>query len=82
MLVRRPALIVPDTLNGSDTFLSSEEASVYRRIWKPYQYTNAHDDGKAAKEKVNDLVVGDKMAIVEGDAVCDKTAENLGQACT
>jgi hypothetical protein len=72
-------LVITYTLDCSDTFLFSQDPSVYWGVWEPKQNTNAYDDGKAAKKEVDYLVVGDDFPAVEGDAICDEAAKYLGQ---
>ena len=81
MLVLSAALVVSHALEGGDTFLGGEGASVDRRVWKPNDDAYTDQDSKAAQEEVNDLVRSDGVPIVEGDTVRNEASENLGQAC-
>lgn len=49
-----------------------------RRVGEPYEDADSDYYGEAPKKKVDDLVWGNSVSIVEGDAVCDKPTEYLG----
>ena len=56
VLVLCTALVVPDALKGSDTFLLRQDAGVYRRIRQPHCNAESYDNRKATKENIDDLV--------------------------